>query len=283
MTNSGPKRTRSRRTASRTAARAGEPRTRRLDPPGTDPSTTTPAAAPLSRARRHESPAVRIDQLRRHADQEVMRRTDLPEGLHGGDEVRAVRHVVPAGRRRDARRVQDEDIDIRGQLQDQPAHVMSGLIRLRGPGCHGQSAAGGCRGRPSRANRRTRAASPGFGAGSGRVIASRSRSRVVAPGAEIGSTVTGPSSRNPRPNRARPEVATASGSRPAPRPIAPVGKRPAEDPPLESPRSRPTYGQRKSINAEPIRDQPSAPIVPRPRSREVSGGSRNRSGLSTVR
>ena len=40
---------------------------------------------------------------------------------------------------------------------------------------------------------------------------------------------------------------------------------------------------RKSITAEPIRDRPSAPIVLRLRSRAVSGGSRNKSGRSTVR
>ena len=40
---------------------------------------------------------------------------------------------------------------------------------------------------------------------------------------------------------------------------------------------------RKSITAEPIRDRPNAPIVPKHRSRAVSGGNRNKSGRSTVR
>ena len=50
----------------------------------------------------------------------------------------ADRRVVPAGGRRDARRVEYEHVDISGQLRDHPAHVASGLVGRRGR-THGQA------------------------------------------------------------------------------------------------------------------------------------------------
>ena len=83
------------------------PSTRRPASPGTEPSTTTPAM-PASRASATNRPQAESSSSGDTQMKRIVRRPELPDGLYHGLQVRAIRRIVPAGRGRDARRVEHE-------------------------------------------------------------------------------------------------------------------------------------------------------------------------------
>ncbi len=115
--------------------------------------------------RADESPAGRIVQLRRHAEEEALRQPGLLDRLRDGLQMRAVRLVVPAGRppRREACRARTRRHKVANcRIIRRTSRVASSGVAA---GATTMRARSGSRGRPARANRRTSAARPGFGAG----------------------------------------------------------------------------------------------------------------------